>query len=254
MRDINQAILSSPVPVVTYVAPSGARAASAGTYMLYASHIAAMAPATNLGAATPVQIGGSSFPGDPNKKPGQKKDKNSPNDNKSAMSRKMVNDAVAYIRGLAELRGRNVEWAEKAVREAASLSAKEALEQNVINLIAIDLADLLKQLQDKTVTIQGADRQLDTQGLILEKIDPDWRNRLLSILTDPNVASRHHGRHLFIVGPVCVSGTPNKLRRIRTYTVGSGINNCRSFCTKFWCIGDRRRHCICYRLNNINGH
>jgi len=188
MRDINQAILSSSIPIVTYVAPSGARAASAGTYMLYASHVAAMAPATNLGAATPVQIGGSSFPGDPNKKNDQKQGEAPSQDSKGAMSRKMINDAVAYIRGLAELRGRNVEWAEKAVREAASLSAKDALEQNVVDLIAIDLSDLLKQLHGKTVTIHGTERQLDTQGMFLEQMEPDWRNRLLSILTDPNVA------------------------------------------------------------------
>lgn len=188
MRDINQAILSSPIPIVTYVSPSGARAASAGTYMLYASHVAAMAPATNLGAATPVQIGGGSFPGDPNKKKDPKQEEAPEQDSKGAMSRKMINDAVAYIRGLAELRGRNVEWAEKAVREAASLSAKEALEQNVIDLIAVDLSDLLKQLHGKTVAIHGMERQLDTQGMFLEQMEPDWRNRLLSILTDPNVA------------------------------------------------------------------
>ncbi|WP_455207494.1 NfeD family protein [Kaarinaea lacus] len=201
MRDINQAILSSSIPVVMYVSPSGARAASAGTYMLYASHVAVMAPATNLGAATPVQIGGGGFPGaDPGgnkeqepaaKSPADKKPAQptpSTADNKSAMSRKVINDAVAYIRGLAELRGRNVEWAEQAVREAASLSAKEALQQNVIDLIATDMSDLLKQLHGRKVTIAGQDRTLDTQGLFLEQIEPDWRNQLLSILTDPNVA------------------------------------------------------------------
>ncbi len=206
MRDINQAILSSSIPVVMYVSPSGARAASAGTYMLYASHVAAMAPATNLGAATPVQIGGEGFPGgDPEskepsagKQPSTNKEpskdakpapsKPSAPDNKSAMERKTINDAVAYICGLAELRGRNVEWAEKAVREAASLSASDALQQNVIDLVATGLPDLLKQLHGRTVTIAGQERILDTQGLILEEIAPDWRSRLLSILTDPNVA------------------------------------------------------------------
>ncbi len=203
MRDINQAILSSSIPVVTYVAPSGARAASAGTYILYASHIAAMAPATNLGAATPVHIGGGGLPGNPDtnngtngQEPTASKEPSTQNQpavspsaqNKNPMERKAINDAVAYIQGLAELRGRNKEWAEKAVREAASLSANDALKQNVIDLIADNMSDLLKQLHGKTVTISGQERTLDTQGLILEQIEPDWRNRLLSILTDPNVA------------------------------------------------------------------
>ena len=209
MRDINQAILSSSIPVVMYVSPSGARAASAGTYMLYASHIAAMAPATNLGAATPVQIGGGGFPGgdpDGNNEPSTRKEpaakheqkpstdgkpaqpKPAAPDSKSTMERKVTNDAVAYIRGLAELRGRNAEWAEQAVREAASLSATDALKLKVIDFIAADLPDLLKQLQGRTVTIGGQQRVLDTQGLVLEHIEPDWRSRLLSILTDPNVA------------------------------------------------------------------
>lgn len=221
MRDINQAILSSTIPVVMYVSPSGARAASAGTYMLYASHVAAMAPATNLGAATPVQIGGGGLPDtnpDSNKKPAANEEpsankepsaSNEPSanqepsadkeklkpapqkpasDNQSTMSRKMINDAVAYIRSLAELRGRNAQWAEQAVREAQSLSAKEALQQNVIDLIATDMSDLLKQLNGRTVTIAGQEKVLDTQGMFLEQIEPDWRNQLLSILTDPNVA------------------------------------------------------------------
>jgi membrane-bound serine protease (ClpP class) len=204
MRDINQAILSSTIPVVMYVSPSGARAASAGTYMLYASHVAAMAPATNLGAATPVQIGGGGLPGtEPpdnnqpsgNKEPSADKGQEKPAqqkpatpDSKTAMSRKMVNDAVAYIRGLAELRGRNAEWAEQAVREALSLSANDALQQNVIDIVATDMSDLLKQLHGRTVTIAGQERVLDTQGMFLEEIEPDWRNQLLSILTDPNVA------------------------------------------------------------------
>ncbi|KPJ95851.1 MAG: serine protease [Gammaproteobacteria bacterium SG8_11] len=200
MRDINQVILASTIPVVSYVAPSGARAASAGTYILYASHIAAMAPATNLGAATPVQIGGGGLPGgssdgrndknqEPDKKPtGESRPVTAPTPSKDAMSRKAINDAVAYIQGLAELRGRNKEWAEKAVREAASLSANDALQYNVIDLIADNMSELLKQLHGKSVNISGQERILDTQGIILEQIEPDWRNRLLSILTDPNVA------------------------------------------------------------------
>lgn len=191
MRDIIQAILASDIPVVTYVTPSGARAASAGTYILYASHIAAMAPATNLGAATPVQIGGSSPPklpsgdDDKNKKEGNKQ---APLNNKDALSRKAINDAVAYIQGLAELRGRNREWAEKAVREAVSLTASDALKQNVIDLIATDFSDLLKQINGKTIKTQHREVVLDTEGMVLESIEPDWRNQLLSIITDPNVA------------------------------------------------------------------
>jgi len=198
MRDMIQAILASPIPVVTYVAPSGARAASAGTYILYASHIAAMAPATNLGAATPVQIGGIETPAPPETQPDNNKgnqknnDKGTPNnipsDNKSTLARKMTNDAVAYIQGLAELRGRNRQWAEKAVREAASLSASDALKQHVVDLIATDMSDLLKQLDERRVKTQHGELQLHTQGMVLESIEPDWRNHLLSIITDPNVA------------------------------------------------------------------
>jgi membrane-bound serine protease (ClpP class) len=204
MRDINQAILSSRIPVVTYVAPSGARAASAGTYILYASHIAAMAPATNLGAATPVQIGGGGgLPGSPGRGNGDQNDEPSadkepaadkkpttqpPPSNKDALARKAINDAVAYIKGLAELRGRNKDWAEQAVRQAASLSAQEALEQNVIDLIATNMSDLLNQIHGKTVNVLDQEFVLHTEGIIVEHIEPDWRNQLLSIITDPNVA------------------------------------------------------------------
>lgn len=181
MRDIIQDILSSPVPIVTYVAPSGARAASAGTYILYASHVAAMAPATNLGAATPVAIGMPKRPAAPTS--GEESEP-APD----AGKQKLVNDAVAYIRGLAQSRGRNVEWAEKAVREAASLSAEEALAQGVIELIASDVSDLVKQLHGRTVTVQGQERVLDTEGLLLEQLEPDWRTRLLSVIANPNIA------------------------------------------------------------------
>jgi len=194
MRGIIKNIASSTVPVATYVAPTGARAASAGTYILYASHIAAMAPGTNLGAATPVKIGGISPPA-----PGKtKKDKQSKDDqpegdangdvNERAMRNKLINDAVAYIRSLAELRGRNQEWAEKAVREAASLPATEALKLNVIDILAISIADLLKQIDGREIDIHGQKRTIDTTGLPLVKIDPDWRNRLLSVITNPNIA------------------------------------------------------------------
>jgi membrane-bound serine protease (ClpP class) len=185
MRQIIQGILSSSVPVVTYVSPSGARAASAGTYILYASHVAAMAPATNLGAATPVQIGGMPempSPGEP-EKPG--KEKKPAGD---AMAHKMINDATAYIRGLAELRGRNADWAEQAVRDAASLSAEKAREMKVIDLIATDMSDLLQKLNGRKVNVLGRTLTLDTQGLLLTHAAPDWRSKLLGVITNPNVA------------------------------------------------------------------
>ena len=184
MRDIIQDILVSTLPVVTFVSPGGARAASAGTYILYASHVAAMTPGTNLGAATPVEIGGIPEPKDLTGR-----DKDTEESGKGdAMENKRVNDAVAYIRGLADMRGRNVEWAELAVREAASLPAREALEANVIDLVATDLDDLLAQLQGRSVTVLGQEHTLDTAGLQIEVIEPDWRNRLLAVITDPNVA------------------------------------------------------------------
>jgi len=151
MRDIIQSILASPIPVAVYVAPSGARAASAGTYLLYASHIAAMAPATNIGAATPVQIGGISAP-EKSGRPGDKND--SEKESGSTMERKITNDAAAYIRGLAKLRGRNISWAEKAVREAASLSDSEALKLNVIDIIAANVSDLLSQIHGQKIKLK----------------------------------------------------------------------------------------------------
>jgi membrane-bound serine protease (ClpP class) len=189
MREIIQDILVSPVPVVGYVSPSGARAASAGTYILYASQVAAMAPGTNLGAATPVQIGGigPDLPGDKGKNDGES-GKGGGGDNQDAMKHKQVNDAAAYIRSLASLRGRNADWAELAVREAASLPADEALEKGVIDLVAPDMDDLLQQLQGRTVTVMGTPRVLDTAGVQIETIAPDWRSRLLAVITDPNVA------------------------------------------------------------------
>jgi len=181
MRDIVKAILTSPVPVATWVAPSGARAASAGTYILYASHVAAMAPGTNLGAATPVEIGiGADQPGD-------KKKADKANEG-SAMTHKQVNDAAAYLRGLAQMRGRNADWAERAVREAVSLTAEEALKQNVIEVVAPDLPSLLAQLDGKTVTAMGQARRLDTRGAAPAEFAPDWRTRLLAAVTHPSVA------------------------------------------------------------------
>ena len=185
MRAIIKEILASPVPIATHVTPSGARAASAGTYMLYASHVAAMSPGTNLGAATPVQIGGA--PGAP---PDKQPDKQAPESEGGgdAMSRKQVNDAAAYIRGLAQLRGRNAEWAEQAVREAVSLSANEALERDVVDYLATDLADLLAQLDGKTLQTRTGERTLHTANATLDRYDPDWRVRLLAVITNPSVA------------------------------------------------------------------
>ena len=189
MRDIIQDILVSPIPVVAYVAPSGARAASAGTYILYASHVAAMAPGTNLGAATPVEIGGiqPDVPGGKGKG-GEGSGNGAGPGSQDAMARKQINDAAAYIRGLAQLRGRNAEWAELAVREAASLPAGEALDEGVIDLVAGDMDELLRQLQGRPVTLLGTTRVLETAGLRIETIEPDWRSRLLAVITDPNVA------------------------------------------------------------------
>jgi len=183
MRDMIQGILSSPVPVVTFVAPSGARAASAGTYILYASHVAAMAPGTNLGAATPVAIGGAPAPDAPRDKDGE-----APPQPGTAMERKAVNDAVAYIRSLAEMRGRNVEWAEAAVRGAASLPAQEALAEGVIDLVAEDLPSLLAQLDGRELKTAGATVTLQTTGMVLETFEPTWRTELLAVITNPLVA------------------------------------------------------------------
>ena len=208
LRDIIQAILASPLPVVSYVTPSGARAASAGTYILYASHVAAMAPATNLGAATPVAIGGERGPpaapaplpgGPPPGKPapaggapappGEPGGAEAPPEpSGSAMEHKVVNDAVAYIRSLAELRGRNAEWAEQAVRGGASLSATQALQQHVIEVIARDLPDLLTRIDGREVHLDDRTEKLATRGLQVEQLKPDWRTQLLAVITNPTVA------------------------------------------------------------------
>ncbi len=201
MRDIIKAILRSDVPVVTYVSPGGSRAASAGTYILYASHVAAMHPVSNLGAATPVQIGGA--PSMPDL-PEQQDDKGAQDSADGAaepaekpapqtaptdpMKAKMVNDAVAYIKGLAKQRGRNAEWAEQAVREAVSLTADEALELNVIDVMAPNLPDLLAAIDGREVEVNGETRVLQTAGMDTELLEPDWRTRLLLIITDPSVA------------------------------------------------------------------
>jgi membrane-bound serine protease (ClpP class) len=184
MRRIVSAILASPVPVATYVAPNGARAASAGTYIAYASAIAAMAPGTNIGAATPVQLGGGN--------PLLPSDQKSKDDKKSAEpdteTRKIVNDAVAYIRSLAAVSGRNADWAVEAVRSAASLPASEALSLHVIDVIADDVPDLLRKIDGREVTVSGKPQRLATAGLDIVTQPPDWRTELLMLVTDPNVA------------------------------------------------------------------
>ncbi len=190
MREIIRDILASPIPVVSWVGPSGARAASAGTYILYASHVAAMAPGTNLGAATPVAIGG--LPGAPepegDRGRGEGEKDGAPASGRPGMMDKVVNDAAAYLRSLARMRGRNAEWAEKAVREAASLAAEEALELRVIDLLAADPEDLLAKLDGREIDIGRTVLVLDTDGVVPERIEPDWRSRLLQVITNPNVA------------------------------------------------------------------
>ncbi len=215
MRSMIRAMLSSRVPVAIYVSPAGARAASAGTYLLYASHVAAMAPATHLGSATPVQLGGGGLPGmddpaqptDDGETPasddkaasddteqaednGASSDSGTPEKRRgeTAMERKVLEDAVAYIRSLAERHGRNADWAEQAVREAVNLTAREALEQNVTDVVATDLDDLLTQIDGRTVVMEDGERTLATADLVIERFDPGWRTKLLAVITNPNVA------------------------------------------------------------------
>ena len=183
MRDIIEEILSSPVPVVTYVSPDGARAASAGTYILYASHVAAMAPATNLGAATPIQIGGLGGPKDDENQDGE-----DGQDNRTALEKKIINDASAYIKALADKHNRNGEWAVQAVREAVSLTARDALELNVINLVADDLEDLLSQLDGYQLVVGGEPVVLRTSGVGVQLYDQSWRYKLLGVISDPTIA------------------------------------------------------------------
>jgi len=191
MRDIIRGILASTVPVATYVGPPGARAASAGTYILYASHIAAMAPGTNLGAATPVNLQGppTDLPGGKQPAENSEDDKEKPAASKGdASSAKAINDSAAYIESLAELRGRNAEWAVKAVREAASLPASKALELNVIDMIAGDIPALIATMEGRSVTVAGDAHVLKLAGLPVEKLEPSWRIKLLAVITNPNIA------------------------------------------------------------------
>ena len=203
-RDINQAILASPVPVIAWVGPEGARAASAGTYILYASHLAAMAPATSLGAATPVSLGGPTAPGpapasapgkrgpadDARPQPGDRdaKARTTPGDSEGARERKAVNDAVAYIRSLAELRNRNADFAESAVRDAATLTANQALSQGVVEIIADNIDALLRQANGRKVRLGQRYVALAVADQPVTAVGPDWRARLLAVVTEPTVA------------------------------------------------------------------
>jgi membrane-bound serine protease (ClpP class) len=189
MRAIVKAILASTVPVATFVSPAGARAASAGTFILYASHIAAMAPATTLGAATPVLIGVAPDPvPDEPALPGSAAAR-SPTAPRDAMQAKRVSDAAAAIRSLALLRHRNADWGERAVREARSLSSTEALSQQVVDVVANDVPDLLRQLDRRTLQLgDGRTATLAIAGARVEAWDPDWRDRLLATVGDPSLA------------------------------------------------------------------
>ena len=195
MRDIIQAILGSSIPVATYVTPEGARADSAGTYILLASHIAAMAPTTHLGAATPVSLtGDDATPNEPSR---EESDEESDEEDEAkpdtqpqpgtSMERKVLNDAVAYIRGLAERHGRNADWAEKAVRDAATLTAKDALEENVIEFIAADHAELLQLVDGIQVQVGSESVTLATSSVIIEEYEPNWRIKILSAIANPEI-------------------------------------------------------------------
>ncbi len=183
MRELVQAILGSPVPVITFVAPNGARAASAGTYLVYASHVAAMAPATNIGSSTPVSL--APAPSVPSGKPEDGEKSAPPAD---AMTKKVVNDAVAYLQSLAELRGRNVEWAEATVREGVNIRASEALAENVIDLIAEDVSGLLDAVHGWEVAMPSGVVTLETRGAGVHRVEVDWKHELLSLITDPSIA------------------------------------------------------------------
>lgn len=185
-REMILTILASPIPIVGYVAPSGARAASAGTYLMFASHLTAMAPATHLGAATPIQIGA---PGTtPPSRPAPDADKKDQPAQPDAAERKLLNDAVAYLRGLAELRGRNADWAERAVREGATLTAPQAVQENVVEFIATDINDLLAKAEGRTVTTSSGPVTLDTRDRRIIGVEPSWQMQVLQVIADPNVA------------------------------------------------------------------
>jgi membrane-bound serine protease (ClpP class) len=187
-REIISAMLAAPVPVAVLVAPAGARAASAGTYMMYAAHIAAMAPGTHLGAATPITMGSPLPSRDTDKDKDSKGEKSDDKDGMTAGERKSVNDAVAYLRALAELRGRNADWAERAVRTAATLTSTAAEKENVVDLLARDVPDLLRKIDGRAVTVAGAERRLATKDPPIVTFDADWRIKIMSVIGDPTIA------------------------------------------------------------------
>ena len=175
-REIVRKLLDSPVPVVVYVSPSGARAASAGVFITLASHVAAMAPATHIGAAHPVSIGGPLPAAD------------TTGGGPGVMEEKIVNDAVAWVRSLADLRGRNADWAARAVAESVSITAREALAQGVIDLVSPNAADLLARLDGRTVSLPAGDRTLHTAGATVQQVEMWWGERLLALVSNPNIA------------------------------------------------------------------
>ncbi len=187
MRGLIKEILAADIPVVTFVGPDGARAASAGTYIAYASHIAAMAPATNIGSSTPVSI--APTPQMPEPRDAGDAEGGSPRPpSGDAMTRKVVNDAVAYLQGLAELRGRNIEWAEDTVRLGANLRASEALEANVVDLITQDVSSLLADIDGWMVELPNRTVTLDVANARVVTVETDWKHELLEVITDPTIA------------------------------------------------------------------
>ncbi len=187
-RDIIQNILASNVPVGVFVAPSGARAASAGTFIAYASHLVGMAPGTHLGAATPVQMSFPGLPKQPQQPQPQPADKTRPADAKTAMERKILNDSIAYLRSLAQLRGRSEKWADKFVRDAATLTASEALKERIVDVVANDVADFLRQIDGRVVKTVAGDKRLDVRAARVERIEPGWKVKFLSAIANPNIA------------------------------------------------------------------
>ena len=289
MRSIIRHILASPVPVAAFVTPNGARAASAGTYILYASHVAAMAPATNLGAATPVSIGPpmpSREPREPRPpaKPGVKADKEGGSDGTdleaSSSVRTMINkqthDAAAYIRALAQLRGRNAEWADKAVRESVSLSAQEALTLNVIDVIAGDVPQLLRQLDGRKLAVAGGEKVLSTGTAEVIDIQPDWRHQLLGVITDPGIAYLllvigFYGLLLEffspgLVAPGVIGGIslllglfalqllPVNYSGLALMALGCRADGGRALCARLWAARAGRPHGLCHRFGHADRH
>ena len=187
-REMIQAMLASRIPIILYVAPAGARAASAGTYLVYASHLAAMAPGTHLGAATPIRLDVPGLPGSPPSKPSPGSEKPAESDPGTAADRKTLNDMVAYIRTLAQLRGRNADWAEKAVRQAATLTATDALKERVVEVIANDIGELLAAADGRLVTTAAGEMRLATKGRSILELKPDWKMQVMAAITDPNIA------------------------------------------------------------------